>query len=337
MTEPETSAAETEVGVRSSDERVARRAGLAVVALGLLWLVAKLWAAYQQIHQDAGDTVAVATATLAVPAVVQAAAVAGLAGGIGLRLLTPIRRYVAAPLGGLVVGLAALGAILATYGSVPSIGGVAAAVALAGLLGGAAAGIGRHTVVATAGLAAALGAFVVDTILNSGTVLGHMMSWFGAGHDAIVACGQTNIDGVAACARIVDANAWVSHIDSVVAGVVAGLVAFWYLRRRDCGVKFPGYLIAGATTGLVLLASEVLARIGGAALAHTARQISDADATAVNLLASSRMIHALLVFFVGAFVALVAFGRTLPPKTVPPARPARDTTPAGKAPGQRGA
>src|SRR5690242_21673968 len=112
-------AASADVGAASAAERAARRAGLAVAALGLLWLVAKFWAAYQQIHQNAGDTVAVATATLAVPAVVQATAVAGLGGGIALRLLTPIRRYVAAAFGGLVVGAAATGAILATYGSVP--------------------------------------------------------------------------------------------------------------------------------------------------------------------------------------------------------------------------
>ena len=53
-----------------------------VAGLGIVWLIAKLWSAYEQIHANAGDSVAVATAALAIPAVVQATALGGLGGGL---------------------------------------------------------------------------------------------------------------------------------------------------------------------------------------------------------------------------------------------------------------
>src|SRR5258708_31908872 len=53
----------------------------AVAGLGIVWLVAKLWSAYEQIHANAGDSVAVATAALAIPPVVQATTLGGLGRG----------------------------------------------------------------------------------------------------------------------------------------------------------------------------------------------------------------------------------------------------------------
>ena len=160
-------------------------------------------------------------------------------------------------------------------------------------------------------LAAALGSFVVDTILNSGTVLGHMMAALGAGSDAITDCDQGT--AAAACAKVVNANSLVSHIDSLVAGLVAGLVAYWYLRRRGGGARFPAYLVAGGATGILLLATEVLTHVGGGGLLHVARAISADDRTVIDLLAGNRVIHGLLVMFIGALTALIAFGRTLGP------------------------
>jgi hypothetical protein len=301
-----------------------------IAALGIVWLIAKLWSAYEQINANAGDTVAVATAALAIPAVVQATALGGLGGGLAVRMATDawrVRRTGAAPVrwqrclvaaaGGLVIGLAAMGAILGAYGDVPSIGGVAVAVALTGLIAGAVAGLGRRPVVITAALAAALGSFVVDTILNSGTVLGHMMAALGAGSDAITDCDQGS--AAAACAKVVNANSLVSHIDSAVAGLAAGLVAYWYLRRRGGGARFPAYLVAGGATGVLLLATEVLTHVGGGGLLHVARAISAEDRTVIDLLAGNRIIHGLLVMFIGALAALIAFGRTLGPRRPTPA------------------
>jgi hypothetical protein len=80
-------------------------------------------------------------------------------------------------------------------------------------------------------------------------------------------------------------------------------------------MAFPAYLVAGGATGLLLLASEVLTHLGGGGLLHVARSISADDRTVIDLLADNRVIHGLLVMFIGAFVALVAFGRTLRPVT----------------------
>jgi hypothetical protein len=308
----------------------------AVVAIGIVWLAAKLWAAHEQISGNAGGTVAIATAALAVPSVVQATALGGLAGGLAARLVTDhlwVRatsasrrwpRLVAAGVGGLIIGLAAMGAILGVYGDVPSIGGVAATVAITGFIIGAFAGLGRRPVVAAAALAAAIASFVVDTILNSGTVLGHMMAALGAGSKAITDCDRGA--AVASCAKVVNANSLVSHIDSVIVGLVAGLVAFWYLRRRGGRLAFPAYLLAGAATGLLLLLAEVLTHLGAGGLLHVARSISPDDQTVIDLLAGNRVIHGLLVLFIGAFVALLSFGRTLGPATTTAgSRPAATT------------
>jgi hypothetical protein len=311
-----------------------------VAGLGLIWLIVKLWAAHQQIHDNAGDTVAIATAALAIPSVVQATALGGLGGGLAARLGTDLwrvrrsagpaqrwLRYAVAATGGLIVGLGVMGTVLGAYGNVPSIAGVAVTVVITGTVAGALVGIGKRLLVPEAALAAALASFVADTILNSGTVLGHMMAALGAGRSAITDCDQGA--AVSACAKVVNANSLVSHVDSVIVGLVAGLVAFWYLRRRGRGVAFPAYELAGAATGLLLLATEALTHLGGAGLVHVARSISADDRTVIDLLAGNRVIHGLLVLFVGAIVALIAFGRTLRPSPARAAARARVGASAG--------
>src|SRR5262249_31704130 len=126
---------------------------------------------------------------------------------------------------------------------------------------------------------------------------------------------------VAACTRIVNANSLVSHIDSILAGIAAGLVAFWYLRRQAKGARWPSYLLAGGGTGPLLLGTQPLTHLGArrltplgrGGLPHIARAISADDHAAIDLLAGTRFIHGLLVMFIGAFVAMIAFGRSLGP------------------------
>jgi hypothetical protein len=354
MTEP--SAAARPAGARSAVPRPARdnakpaaaggaALGWTVAVAGIVWLIVKLWAADQQIHSNAGDTVAIATAALAIPGVMQATALGGLGGALAVRLglerrAQPPGRCVSrwttllvAAAGGLVVGLAAMGAILGAYGDVPSVGGVAAAVAISGLLAGVCAGLGRRVAVVAAALAAALVSFVVDTVLNSGTVLGHMMAGLGAGPGAITDCDQGS--AASACAKVVNANSLVSHIDSAIVGVAAGLVAFWYLRRRGGGARFPAYVAAGGATGALLLVAEILTHLGGGGLLHVARGISADDRAVIDLLAGNRVIHGLLVLFIGAIVALFALGRSLGPARRPAAdRASVASPPAARADGR---
>ena len=58
----------------------------------------------------------------------------------------------------------------------------------------------------------------------------------------------------------------------------------------------------------------VAASTGGGGLLHVARAISADDRTVIDLLAGNRVIHGLLVMFVGALTALIALGRTLGPR-----------------------
>ncbi|HKF00419.1 MAG TPA: hypothetical protein VKG45_15995, partial [Actinomycetes bacterium] len=125
------------------------------------------------------------------------------------------------------------------------------------------------------------------------------------------------------------ASGIVAHIDSVVVGLAAGLLAFWYLRRY-AALRFPAYQLAGALTGILLVVAELLVATGGADLLHAAASISPADKTALDLLDSARIVNSLLVLFIGALAAMIALGRTLGSKHVPEpvAEPVAEVEPA---------
>lgn len=286
------------------------RASWLIPVGSFLWLAAKLWSSHRQIHTSGGGSIAVATAALALPGVVQATMVAGL--GAGLLAMSLVRggfatRRIAAPVGGLLVGLVALGLVLGAYGHLTSMLSVAVSIAVAGLIGGVVVTIRPAPGVLGAGLAAALGAFLVATVLNSHAILSRLLTMFGAGNTFSSQLHASNV---------------VAFVYSLVGGLVAGAVAFWYLRRETPDRQpvrrdMTGYLIAGGLTGLVLLASEAVTRIGGAHLVNTVRAISPDDRALLDLLASARVINAMVVLFAGAFVSLVAFGRTIKPSRAP--------------------
>jgi len=137
------------------------------------------------------------------------------------------------------------------------------------------------------------------------------------GYAGIVTLGHAAFFGIGAytvalgCMRL----GWSEPITGIIAGgLVAGLVAFLYLRRRTAERGFLAYLGAGATPGGILLLAEVVARVGGAQLFDQARTISPADSTAVDYFGSTRVNHALIVLFAVMIVALLAYGRALPRK-----------------------
>jgi hypothetical protein len=87
------------------------------------------------------------------------------------------------------------------------------------------------------------------------------------------------------------------------------------------------YLAAGATPGLLLLIAEAVTRIGGARLFDAAGRLSDFDQVVIDYTNGSRLNHALVVLFVGGFVALVGYGATLKPKARPGVAPAEPDDP----------
>jgi hypothetical protein len=121
------------------------RTGALIGLFAVLWFPAKLWASYRQIQVSGGGTVSVATATNALPAIMQAVLLAGLGAGLLAAAATAGRavgartavRMLTAAAAGLLVGGAAAAAILGRYGHVRSIGAVVAAIVIGGALGAA--------------------------------------------------------------------------------------------------------------------------------------------------------------------------------------------------------
>jgi hypothetical protein len=98
---------------------------------------------------------------------------------------------------------------------------------------------------------------------------------------------------------------------AVTGGSLAGLVAYRYLRPRAAGLRWPAYLAAGAGPGLLLLLGNGVALAGGTQLRALVAASSDADSVALTYIGAAGINTALVVLFLGAITAMIAFGRTL--------------------------
>jgi hypothetical protein len=271
-----------------------------------------LWSAQANLRGAGGAQFAVIGAATALPVVIAASMLAGAAVGLAAPVWWPVRPALRWPLaiaGGTLVGALAAGLILWGYGHRSSIVLLAISVMLAGTAGGILAGI-RPGRVVFVGLVGALAAFVADSLL--GLFTGPLMNALGSGDTA--------------GARLTAASR-LALTTSLLAGLVAGALAFWLLYRARCGWMFPAYLGAGATAGVLLLLSEAITRIGGAQVFSFVGRLGPADRTYVDYVAQSRLNHALIVLFVGAIVALLCLGsrmrRPEPAKVTSTGRPAR--------------
>ena len=296
----------TATDIEVTEERTRGWGPGVLAALALAWLAVVLWSAHATISGTRADaTVALASAALALPLVVAASLVAGAAVGIASSDLLGRRygavaervpvRFAASAGGGLAVGLLCAVLVLAGYGTSAAIAVLAAAVGAAATLGGVLGGL-RPAAVVGAALGGTLAWFVVG--LFQGAYAGRLMHLFGAG------------DTLASQVR---ATSWLSFVVSVVGGLVAGLSAYGYLRRRDTGLRWPAYLAAGAGPGLLILLSDLVTRVGGARLLAVAGSVGADDRAAIGYLGTARLNTALVVLFVGALTTVIAFGRTLKP------------------------
>lgn len=276
-----------------------------LAGLALAWLAATLWSANATIAGTPGS-VALAQAALVLPGIIAASLVTG--GGTGLLAVDLLGRRVpavaerlparlgTAAAGGLLVGGVCATLILVGYGTTSAVAVLASAVGVAATLGGSLGGA-RPTPVIGAAVGGTLAWFVVG--LLQGAFYGRLLHVFGAG------------DTLASQVR---ATSWLSLTAAILGGLVAGLVGFTYLRRRDCGWRWPAYLAAGAGPGLLILLADVITRIGGAQLLSVAGSVSADDRAAIGYLGTARLNTALVVLFIGAVTAVVAFGRTLKPR-----------------------
>ncbi|MEU8296838.1 hypothetical protein AB0C04_06080 [Micromonospora sp. NPDC048909] len=282
---------------------------LALLALG--WLAAMLWSTREAILSAAAGITAISLSAFALPGVISAALVAGAAGALAAGNLLARRghdqttvRFVGAIGAGMVVGLAAALAVNLTYADNATTNVIAGTAAAAAIVGSAVAGA-RTAPVVGAVVASALGTLVF--VVAFSRARDALFDLYGAGDTQ---------------ESLVNAAKWVSRTESLLAGLVAGLLAFGYLtwaRRRAArrgaalAPRWPAYLLAGAGPGLLLLLAEVIIRIGGRSLLDLAGALSEADSVAQTTLGTSRVDNGIWVLFVGALTALIAFGRTLGP------------------------
>jgi hypothetical protein len=286
------------------------RRSLLLLGLSLAWLGWMLWSAQANVLDATDPLTAIIGAAGALPVVISASMLAGTAAALTALAWRPAPgrwRWLQASGVGTVVGALAATLIIGGYGHRSSILLLAASVLVAGTVGGALGGI-RPSEVVSAGVAGALAAFVADSVLGLFTSpLAHL---FGAGDSA--------------GSRLVAASR-LALTTSLLAGVVAGLVAFTLLYRARCGWRFPVYLGAGATAGVLLLLTELITRVGGAQLFGLVGRLSEADQVYVDYVAQSRLNHGLIVLFLGSIVAILCLGSTMrrPEPVAPPVKSGR--------------
>ncbi|WP_089156730.1 hypothetical protein [Micromonospora sp. NBS 11-29] len=281
---------------------------LPLALLSIAWLAAMLWSTREAITSTAAGVTAISLSAYALPGVITAALVTGATVALAAtnRIGRATARFLAAVGTGLLVGLVAAVAINLTYADNATTNTIAGTTAAAAIIGGAMAGARQARVVA--GLAAATLTAQVFVVVFS-RARDPLSELFGAGETQ---------------QSVLDAAKWVSRTESLLAGLIAGLVAYLYLawsrrraERRDGAastLRWPAYLMAGAGAGLLLLLTEVIIRIGGRGLLDLAAALSEADQVAQTALGTSRVDNAIWVLFVGALTTLILFGRTLGPR-----------------------
>ncbi|MET8264038.1 hypothetical protein ABZU92_08590 [Micromonospora arida] len=318
---------EPAVDAASAGSRPLPAPGAAVLALlALGWLAAMLWSTREAITSAAAGVTAISLSAFALPGVISAALVAGAAVALAAGNLLARRygdwatlRFAGAIGGGMLVGLAAAVAINLTYFDTSTTNVIAGTTAAAAIIGGALAGA-RTAPAIGAVVTAALGTLIF--VVAFSRARDPLFDLFGSGDSQ---------------ESLINAAKWVSRTESLVAGLLAGLLAFGYLTwarrravRRDPeapALRWPAYLLAGAGPGLLLLLAEVIIRVGGRSLLDLASALSEADAVAQTSLGTSRVDNGIWVLFVGALTALIAFGRTLSPAHSDDDEPAHSPSP----------
>jgi hypothetical protein len=287
----------------SADDSARGPAVLVLATLSLVWLAATLWSAHRTIT-GFGDSeiLALNRAALALPSIVTASLVAGVAVGLAAIHLVGHRlpRIAAGLVGGLVTGLAIAALILIGYGTGSALVVLAGGIAAASLIGGAISTL-RPAGIIGAAVAGVLAWFLLG--LLQGAFNDRLLTLLGAGNDP---------------ASRLQATSRLLLTVAITGGILAGLVAYRYLRPRGEGLRWPAYLAAGAGPGLLLLLANLVAFLAGAQLRALATASREADSIALRYIGTAGINTALVVMFVGAITAMIAFGRTLRPPTPEP-------------------
>lgn len=281
---------------------------MVVVALVLLGLT--LWSAYRVIAGASSEFLVTTLTALVLPSVLLATVLAGGAAGVLAVGLLPWRRWLAGATGGLTVGLLAMGGTLVAYHHGPAVAYVAAVVAVTGAAGGAAAAF-RPVEALTAGIAGGVAA----------TALGLAAAYFQ--NDLVDLFGNKETVGTMA-----EASSRLQLTTSILSGVLAGVVAFAYLRRTGLALPWPVYPAAGGAAGLLTLVATLLGWLGRLPLTQIVEDYSSFDAQIIYDRLPAQVNHGMIVLFAGAVTAMILVGRTLKGSAGPAPRgrttPARD-------------
>ncbi|GIM95663.1 hypothetical protein [Paractinoplanes toevensis] len=276
--------------------------GLFLALAALIWMAAMLWSARASITGRADAEMEVTSTAYALPGAVSASLVAGAAAGLAVLALFTRRRdlgstvrFAIATGTGLVLGLAGALTIITinTEGWIYAV--VGGTIAAAATIGGALAGF-RQSRVLGAVCWAAIGVFLVGFVLNlfQDQVL------------KVLGSGSTQSSQA-------DAAQLFTFLQSLLSGLVAGLIAYKLLRRDRPGVAWPFYALAGGGPGLLLVVGEGLTRTAGSRVLDLAGKVSELEQTVQQMLSGARFNSALIVLFVGAISATIAVGRTIRP------------------------
>ncbi|GAA3202642.1 hypothetical protein GCM10010532_023290 [Dactylosporangium siamense] len=266
------------------------RRPITVVVVALVLLALTLWSTYSVIANAASEFLITTLAALVLPSILLATILAGGAAGILAVGLLPWRPLLAGLAGGLVVGLLAMAGTLVAYHHGPAVPYVAAVVAVTGALGGATAAF-RPLAAGIAGGVAATG-------------LGLVVAYFQ--NDLVDLFGNQETVGTMA-----EAASRLQLTTSVVSGVLAGAVAFAYLRRTGLALPWPVYPAAGAAAGALTLVSTLLGWLGRLPLTEIVEDYSEFDAQIIYSRLPEQINHGMIVLFAGAFVAMILVGRTI--------------------------
>jgi hypothetical protein len=269
------------------------RRSYTVVALSLVLLGLTLWSTYSVIANAASDFLVTTLAALVLPSVLLATVLAGGAAGVLAVGLLAWRPLLAGAAAGLVVGLLAMAGTLVAYHHGPAVPCVAVVVAVTGALGGAAAAF-RPPAAVAAGITGGVAA----------TALGLVAAYYQ--NDLVDLFGNQETVGTMA-----EAASRLQLTTSVLSGVLAGVVAFLFLRRTGLALPWPVYPAAGGAAGVLTLVATLLGWLGRLPLTEIVEDYSTFDAQIIYSRLPEQINHGMIVLFAGAFTAMILVGRTM--------------------------
>jgi hypothetical protein len=290
----------------SAEAPIEARSGGSVILLGigLVWLTALLWSmrAAGADYSDPDSVLVVTAQNLFGP--VTAALATGCAAGLAAttllrgRLSRLVLRIAVGAAAGLACGLATGGLTLFMIKDNRAAVVVGLCLVASATLGG----LLNVTVpgrALAAGIAGTYATFAVRVLFS--LFSDRLTSIFGAGK---------TIDSVVA------AQGRLALGTSLLAGLAAGAVAYRYLQRSTGPrIGWPGFLVAGALSGLLALVAEIFTRVTASKLLALVTELSVLERAALSLTGTARINGALVVLFAGGVTGMILIGRTLKPAT----------------------